>query len=299
MMKIRRKKRIVLALGAGSARGLAHIGVLKALKEAGIPIDAIAGVSFGAIIGSLYSIYRDINEVEHRIRDYMNSPFFKDAQKEIKSMENESAHSFFERIQATFKKGYFYTKAVNNLSILTQESFVMNMSALVGDKSFADMKIPFKCQAIDLITGDPIVFSDGNLCGSLQASSAIPGYFPPISMRDMLLVDGGVGEMMPVHLAKTFDPDYIIGVNVRKAVEPLTDPDNDLTNAFDVVLRSYDITREFMDVYLSRELNCIITPEIHFQHWYDFDHIDYFVTQGYEAGKTHVDKIKKDIYWLY
>jgi NTE family protein len=298
-MKIRRRKRIVLALGAGSARGLAHIGVLKALKEAGIPIDAVAGVSFGAIIGALYSIYRDVNEVEGKIRDYMDSHFFKDAQKEIKSMERESTHSFFERIQATFKKGYFYSKAINNLSILTQESFVKNMNALVGDKSFADMKIPFKCQAIDLITGDPIVFSEGNLCSSLQASSAIPGYFPPISMHNMLLVDGGVAEMMPVHLAKTFNPDYIIGVNVRKAVEPLTDPDNELTNTFDVVFRSYDITRDFMDIYLCNELDCVITPEILFQHWYDFDHIDYFVTQGYKAGKAKIEEIKNDVYWLY
>jgi NTE family protein len=298
-MKIRRKKKIVLALGAGSARGLAHIGVLKALKEAQIPIDAIAGVSFGAIIGSLYSIYTDVNEVSHRIKDYMDSPFFKDAQKEIKSMERESAHTFFERIQATVKKGYFYSKAINNLSIVTQESFVMNMSVLIGERSFVDMKIPFKCQAVDLITGDPIVFSEGDLCGALQASSAIPGYFPPISKSSMLLVDGGVAEMMPVHLAKTFNPDYIIGVNVRKAVEPLTDPDNELTNTFDVIFRSYDITRDFMDVYLCKEIDCVITPEIHFQHWYDFDHIDYFVDQGYKAGKAKIDEIKKDIYWFY
>jgi NTE family protein len=297
-MKIRRKKRVVLALGAGSARGLAHIGVLKALKEAGITIDAIAGVSFGAIVGALYSIYRDVNEVELRVKEYMESPFFKDAQNEIKSLQRSDGHSFLQRIQATLKKGYFYRKAVNNLSILTQESFVMNMSMLVDDKSFSDMKIPFKCQAIDLITGDPIVFSEGNLCSALQASSAIPGYFPPIGMHDMLLVDGGVAEMVPVHLAKTFNPDYIIGVNVRKAVEPLTDPDNELTNTFDIVFRSYDITREFMDVYLCRELDCAITPEIHFQQWYDFDHIDYFVAQGYKAAKSRVEQIKKDIYWF-
>jgi NTE family protein len=298
-VKIRRKKRIVLALGAGSARGLAHIGVLKALKEAQIPIDAIAGVSFGAIIGSLYSIYTDINDVKQRIKDYMDSPFFKDAQKEIKSMERESAHTFFARIQATVKKGYFYTKAINNLSILTQESFVMNMSALIGERSFSDMKIPFKCQAIDLITGDPIVFSEGDLCGALQASSAIPGYFPPINMRSMLLVDGGVAEMMPVHLAKTFNPDYIIGVNVRKAVETIVDPDNELTNTFDIIFRSYDITRDFMDVYLCKDIDCVITPEIHFQHWYDFDHIDYFIDQGYQACKAKLEDIKNDIYWLH
>jgi NTE family protein len=298
-MKIRRKKRVVLALGAGSARGLAHIGVLKALTEAGIPIDAVAGVSFGAIVGSLYCIYKDMNEVGDRIMEYMKSPFFQDAHKEITSLERGAAHSFFERIQATFKKGYFYTKAINNLSILTQESFVMNISTLCDNKTFADMKIPFKCQATDLITGNPIVFSEGNLCTALQASSAIPGYFPPINMHDMLLEDGGVAEMLPVHLAKTFNPDYIIGVNVRKAIEPLADVDNEITNTFDVIFRSYDITRDFMDIYLCRELDCIITPDIHSQHWYDFGHYEHFVTQGYKAAKAKIKEIIDDIYWIY
>lgn len=73
-MRIRRRKKVVLALGAGGARGLAHIGAIRALERAGIPIDAIAGVSFGAIVGALYSLKRDIDEVEKMLRDYLASP---------------------------------------------------------------------------------------------------------------------------------------------------------------------------------------------------------------------------------
>ncbi|HPR52379.1 MAG TPA: patatin-like phospholipase family protein, partial [Deltaproteobacteria bacterium] len=73
-MRLRRRKRVVLILGAGGSRGLAHIGVLRALKEEDIAVDFIAGISFGAIIGAMYSLYLNVDEVEKRLRDYMESP---------------------------------------------------------------------------------------------------------------------------------------------------------------------------------------------------------------------------------
>lgn len=296
-MRLRRKKRIVLALGAGGARGLAHVGVLRALSEAQIPLAGIAGVSFGSIVGALYAIHRDIDVVEQCLRTYMQSPVFREARKDISSLDAERSHSFLERMQATIKKGYFFTMALYRKSVLTPESFVMNMRTLVGERTFADMHIPFKCQAVDLITGHPIVFSDGDLCTALQASSAVPGFFPPVMMQNMLLVDGGVAEMTPVSLAKTFNPDYIIGVDVRKAVETLEEPDKELGHSFDVVFRSYDITRDFMDVYLAKELNCVICPDMGGHTWYDFDAFDYYVQQGYTATQAHLPEIRREIFW--
>lgn len=297
-MKIRRKKRIILALGAGGARGLAHVGVLRALAEAKIPIAGIAGVSFGAIVGALYSIHQDIDIVEQRLREYMASPVFQEAKKDIASLDTDRSHSFLARIQASIKKGYFFTMALYRASVLTPESFVMNMRQLVGESTFAQMHVPFKCQAVDLVTGHPIVFSDGDLCTALQASSAVPGFFPPVVMQGMLLADGGVAEMVPVHLAKTFSPDYIIGVDVRKELEPLEDPDKDLGHSFDVVFRSYDITRDFMDVYLTKELDCVICPDMGKHNWYDFECFDTYVQQGYAAAKARIPEILRQIYWL-
>jgi NTE family protein len=298
-MRLRRKKRVVLALGAGGARGLAHVGVLRALHEADIPIDGIAGVSFGAIVGALYSIYTDVDTVEARLKEYMDSPVFKEAEREIESLDTDRSRSFFEKIQATIKKGYFYTMALYRKSLLTPESFVMNMKELVGDLAFSHTKIPFKCQAVDLITGNPIVFSDGDLCAALQASSAVPGFFPPVIMHTMLLVDGGVAEMIPVHLARTFKPDYIIGVDVHKDIEPIEDPDNELGHSFDVVFRSYDITRDFMDIYLTQELDTVICPELGTHTWYDFASFDTYVQAGYKAAQAKIPEIRRRIFWLY
>ncbi|MBN2297537.1 MAG: patatin-like phospholipase family protein, partial [Deltaproteobacteria bacterium] len=193
-MRFRRKKRTVLILGAGGSRGLAHIGVIRALKEENIPVDCIVGISFGAIIGAMYSLYLDIDEVEKRLKEYMNSPLFQETRRDMELPQPDMARTFLEKIQSTIKQGYFFTRALSRKSVVTPETFVLHMKELVGDHTFADLKIPFKCSSVDLITGNPIIFTDGDLFMALQASCATPGFFPPVSMHGMLLVDGGVAE---------------------------------------------------------------------------------------------------------
>jgi len=297
-MRIRKKKRIALALGAGGARGIAHIGVLKALAESDIPIDFLAGASFGSIIGALYSICMDATETEDRLRNYMQSPVFKEVKEEIESLENDKTRTFLEKIQSTIKKGYFYTRAIRRSALITPEDFVANMKELIKDYTFDDIHIPFKCLSVDIITGNPIVLSDGDLCTALQASCATPGFFPPVSMDGLLLVDGGVAEMVPVGLAKTFRPDYIIGVDVARDIIPIEDPENEIAHSLDVVFRSYDITRDFMNVYIFKETNCMIRPNIGSYDWSDFDSFDIYIEEGYRAAMAKIKAIKNAIYWF-
>ncbi|HNU74138.1 MAG: NTE family protein RssA [Deltaproteobacteria bacterium ADurb.BinA179] len=294
-MRLRRKKKVVLALGAGGARGLAHIGVIRALNEAGIPIDAIAGVSFGAIIGALYSLYLDIDVVEKKLHEYMDSPLFQETSRNMSLPQSDRALGFFEKIQATVQKGYFFSRALSRQSVVTPETFVLHMKELVGDQDFRDLKIPYRCSSVDLITGHPIIFSEGPLCTALQASCATPGFFPPVSLHGMLLVDGGVAEMMPVFLAKTFRPDYIIGVDVTREIEPIIE-EQDLHHSLDVVFRSYDITRDFMNIYIDREADCVIRPDIGSCHWSDFKFFDLYVERGFIAARTKIPEIRKRVF---
>jgi len=297
-MRLRRKKRVVLALGAGGARGLAHIGVIRALKESEIPIDYIVGVSFGSIVGALFSVYSDIDEVEKKLKEYLASPMFKETQREMNIRENDKALSFLEKIQETIKKGYFYTMALRRKSLVTPEEFVMNMQELVGNLSFADTGIPFKCLSVDLITGNPIVFTRGDLLTALQASSATPGFFPPVSKHGMLLVDGGVAEMVPCNLAKTCNPDYIIAVDVTSSIRPINDPEEEIHHSLDVVFRSYDITRDFMNIYVVKEIDMVIRPDIGSYSWTDFEYFDTYVEQGYQAAGNKLEQIRKDIFYI-
>ncbi len=296
-MRLRRRKKVVLALGAGGARGLAHIGVIRALKEEGVPIDAIAGISFGAIIGALYSLYLDIDTVEDKLREYMASPLFQETSESMSLPQPDRALGFLEKIQATLKKGYFYSRALRRQSVITPETFVLHIRELVDDHGFLDLNIPFRCSSVDLITGHPIIFSDGPLTTALQASCATPGFFPPVSLHGMLLADGGVAEMMPVFLAKTFHPDYIIGVDVTREIESIVE-EQELHHSLDVVFRSYDITRDFTNVYTNREVDCVIRPNIGSYHWSDFKVFDLYMQEGYQAAKARAPEIRKRIFWF-
>lgn len=295
---LRRKKRVALALGAGGSRGLAHIGVIRALKDAGIPIDCIAGISFGSIIGALYSLYLDIDEVEKSLKEYMASPLFQETMHDMELPDSEKSRSFLEQVQSTIKHGYFYTRALLRKSFVTPETFVLHMKSLVGDAKFSDLKLPFKCTSVDLISGEPIIFTEGDLHRALTASCATPGFFPPVKMHGMQLVDGGVAEMMPYYTARTFRPDYIIGVDVSRSID-LIDADEDIHHSLDVVFRSYDISKEYMNIYLAKEMDCVVRPRIGSYPWSDFNHFDTFIEEGYKATMEMVPQIRKRVYWFW
>lgn len=210
---------------------------------------------------------------------------------------SEKNVSFLEKIQATIQKGYFFSRALRRQSVVTPEAFVLHMRDLVADHDFCELSIPFRCSSVDLLTGNPIIFSDGPLLTALQASCATPGFFPPISLHGMLLVDGGVAEMMPVHLARSFCPDYTIGVDVTREIEPIIE-EQDLHHSLDVVFRSYDITRDFTGVYTTRELNCVIRPNIGACHWSDFQFFDLYVQEGFKAAQAKVPEIRKRVFWF-
>jgi NTE family protein len=296
-MRLRRKRKVILALGAGGARGLAHIGVIRALKEADIPIDGIAGISFGAIIGALYSLHLDIDLVEQKLHDYMESEVFKETEHGMEMPDPEKFPGLLDKIQSVILKGYFYTKALSRTSMVSPEAYRLNMTELVGDHGFTDLNIPFRCSSVDLITGDPIIFSEGMLSTALQASCATPGFFPPLALHGMMLVDGGVAEMMPVFLAKTFKPDYIVGVDVTREIEPLSG-EVDIRTSLEMVIRSYEVTRDFINIYTSRELDTVIRPGIGNSQWSDFRSFDHYVKEGYKAAKAKVPELRRHIFWF-
>lgn len=295
---LRRKKKLALALGAGGSRGIAHIGVIRALNDAGIPIDCIAGISFGSIVGALYGLHLDIDEVEKSLKAYMASPLFQETMHDMELPDSDKSRSFLDQIQATIKQGYFYTRALRRKSFVTPETFVLHMKSLVGERKFSDLKLPFKCTSVDLISGEPIIFTEGDLHQALTASCATPGFFPPVKLHGMLLVDGGVAEMIPYYTARTFHPDYIVGVDVSRSIDPI-DAEEDIHHSLDVVFRSYDISKEYMNIYLAREMDCVIRPGIGSYPWSDFNHFDTFVEEGYKATMDMVPQIRKRVFWLW
>lgn len=176
------RPKIGLVLGGGGAKGAAQVGVLKHIEEAGVPIDYIVGTSIGSIIGGLYSVgYRS------------------------QQLDSLFTNMDWEELFSGSLKG---TQQVSDIF----EAWLN----LPDSVDFDSLPIPFRCVATDINTTQEVVISHGNMAKALRASMAIPGAFKPVKWDDMLLVDGGMHNNLPVDVAKEMGADVIIAIDLTQ-----------------------------------------------------------------------------------
>lgn len=199
------RPRVALALGGGGTRGAAHIGVLRVLLRAGVPIDMIAGTSMGAIIGGLFSAGVSIGALENKFDDgslmksFMNVPLPLSiaAAAPALMLPKTMTHKEFDGLS----KGVRFRK-------------YLDRSVPEFGKNIENLNIPFAAVALNLVDGKPYAISRGNLGEALQASSALPGLREPVQIANQLFVDGGVVNNIPVTVARTMGGDIVIAVDV-------------------------------------------------------------------------------------
>ncbi|MBR4592780.1 MAG: patatin-like phospholipase family protein [Elusimicrobiaceae bacterium] len=180
------RPKIGLALSAGGVRGFAHVGTLEALSDTGLPVDMISGTSMGAVIGALYAGGLPTSKLW-----------------EI------SSHLSMENITPDFNVigllRFLFAKKLPSSANLA--NFFHEQ---LGDIQFEDLKIPFSCAAMDVKTGERILFNSGPLAIAVRASMNLPGVFEPVEYRHRLLVDGAVVDYLPVNSVRNMGADYII-----------------------------------------------------------------------------------------
>lgn len=213
------RKKVAVVLSGGGAKGMAHIGVLKVLEKAGIPIDIITGTSMGSIIGGLYSIGYNANALDSMVR-------VQDWAYVISDREDLRSQSLDDR-----KKQYTYAYSTG----LTIGQHDKNAGGFIKGKNLAELfqqlctgyndsldfttglRIPFACVATNIVDNSEVDFYSGRLPQAMRASMAIPVAFSPVRIGDMVLVDGGLKNNYPADLARQLGADIIIGVTVQGA----------------------------------------------------------------------------------
>ena len=227
-MKKNRKISWALVLSGGGAKGLAHIGVLKAMEEAGFPRPSlVAGTSMGAIIGGLFACGMDPDEMarfairEFDIGDYLDSPVFK----------------INGPVGKVIQTGQALTSLATHPGIDTGHRLLALLERLTGGKTFDETEIPFRCNAMDLLTGGEVVFSSGSIARAMRASMSFPVFFEPFIEDGMCLVDGGILDNMPVAIARNEGFRRVLAVNVFRFV--LQDGKN-FKNAPQIIFRSLE-----------------------------------------------------------
>lgn len=190
MVMDQKRLKVGIALGTGAARGFAHIGVLKALQQEGIPIDFISGTSMGALIGGCFAAGLPIEEMERLAR----------------AVDAKKLRSYFS--PSFTRHGIAHGRNI--------EDFLRD---ILGDITFEELKIPLSVMCTDLMTGKEIVLNSGPVVPALRASISLPVIFTPVRHNGFLLVDGGLVDPLPASAVAQMGADVIIAVDVTRNIE--------------------------------------------------------------------------------
>lgn len=254
-LPVERPPRVGLALGGGFARGIAHIGVLKALEEAGVRIDAIAGTSVGALIATAYACGAPLTEMEKHAAETQ----FKD----------------------------FGRWTLSWMGLASNERLENYLSRFCVARTFDELKIPLAIAATDLGTGDPVFFTQGEIRPALRGSCAYPGLFLPVEHEGRILVDGFLAEPVPVNAVQSLGAEFVIAVFLDSSP-----PDEKPANMLDVIGRSFAIMQRHANKTWQRKANVVIAPDVAHFAWDDFARTPDLITAGYLAATAALPKIR-------
>ena len=257
-----------LVLSGGGAKGFAHIGVLKVIEEAGLPIDYIGGTSMGSIIGGLYAI------------GY--SPMMMQ-QIDEKMLDRHYLATFPFRNKKIQMKSSIYDGEMINLLLARLTSPVYKI------RNYEELPIPFLCVAADLETSDAYEMTKGNLQRSIRASMSIPFYFSPVEVDGRLLIDGGLRNNFPVPNVRQKGVDIIIGVDVQRDFRKKEEL-NSMSTIMNQIISMADIdaykrAKEDIDVY--------IKPELAKYGMMDFNYYDSIIALGERAAREKLPQLKR------
>jgi NTE family protein len=284
--------KVGVALGGGGARGLAHLGVLCALEREQISFELLAGTSMGALVGGVYALTPRCDFAVDQFRRYLESKEFQKANPDfLREPEQETTTTFkgiFHRFSTFIKKGVFYSQSLTRKAPISEEDFIRNISFLLAPVNMEKTQIPLAVVALDLKTGEEVVLREGSLQKAVGASCAIPGILPPVRLGEMLLVDGGWINRVPVGPLRKMGADFAVAVDVAEGVNESMDFETGL----DIVLRTNDITQHSLSQMQLKEADIIIRPDLAGIRWSDFHRLEDCLKAGEDAAREKADEIR-------
>lgn len=280
--------KIGIALGGGSSKGLAHIGVLEVLQENGIALSGIAGTSIGAIVGAAYAAEPDATKLRQKALALLESDFFSAVGLEFFVEEESAKPGLFRRIGDFVKRRYILGRAAVRPHLVSADRIESLLKASLPDVLIEELRIPFACVALDITTGDDVVFKSGPLIRAVQASISIPGLFPCVELEGRVLVDGGATASVPVDAARQLGVDCVVGVDLLDKLSR----EFSCSSGLDINFRVDDIAKRRLNLMRAQEADVVIRPRLGTVHWADFGKLDFCIRRGREAALGSLATIK-------
>jgi len=248
---------IGLALGGGFARGFAHLGVLRVLEENQIPVSHIAGSSVGSILGAAYASGAPLSRIMATCR--------------------------------TLRLRDIARWRVSRLGLASNQRLGNLIERVFESRQFEDLKIPMAVVATDLSTGEPVVFTQGNLVDAIRASCAFPGLFEPVEIGTRCLADGGLVAPVPTRAARELGASTVLGISVGMHDGHRGAP----RNIFQVVSRAVSAAQKHQLEVWERHADLVLRPEVQSLAWDDFDRAEEAMEAGAVAARRALPRIQK------
>lgn len=286
------RKKVGIVLSGGGAKGVAHIGVLKVLEEAGIPIDYIAGTSMGAIVGGLYSVGYDAKTLDSlvRVQDWSFLLSDKVYRYDLPFSEKEINEKYL--LSIPFSEGRRIKMPAGFISGQNIYNLFSELTIGYHDSlSFRQLPIPFACVSANMVDGKEVVMDCGKLPLAMRASMAIPGVFAPVILDSMVLVDGGISNNFPADVVKAMGAEIVIGVDLSTGLKDMEGLNNimgmvDQLTSF-MGMPSYKRNLKLVDLYMNPGLKGYTAAS------FNREAIDTMIARGERVARSKWDEIIK------
>ncbi|MBO4891829.1 MAG: patatin-like phospholipase family protein [Prevotella sp.] len=285
-----KRKKVGVVLSGGGAKGMAHIGVLKVLEKAGIPIDYVTGTSIGSIVGGLYAIGYNSHSLDSMVRkqDWTYVITDKEDMNRQSYLDRKKQNTYLFSTSLTFGKRDLGAGGLirgKNLAELFNQLCVGFSDSI----DFNDLPIPFACVATNIMDNSEVVFHSGRLPQAMRASMAIPAAFSPVRIGDMVLVDGGLKNNFPVDVAREMGAEIVIGVTLNgkpKSPEDITGTMKIVGQIIDVnCVNKYDENKAITDLWMN------VDPHGYSTASFSAEAVDSLIRYGEEEAMRHWDEI--------
>jgi NTE family protein len=278
-------------LGSGGARGLAHAGVVDALEEVGIRPDLVVGTSMGSIVGGLFAEDPVAARVWERLSAYVQSEEFASYWAPFVPRDSTNGDKAGRgRLSGVFdymQRKFIAVKTVTRLYQESADRLRGPLENLFEVEDFADLTVPFAAVAMDLVSGKPVVFTEGSLIDAVYASSAIPSVFPALERDGMMICDGGGPYRVPVEACRALGAEIVVAIDIP-AFE-----DTKFGNGLDLILRSNTVARQRLNRFVCATADLVIRPDVAEFHWADFRAGEACRARGYVAARQAMPQLQE------
>jgi NTE family protein len=278
---------VTLVLGGGGFKGVAHVGVLRALQAGGVPIERVVGSSAGALMGAAYCYLGDAEETSRLVTGFLASEGFR-AHSLVGFRRHAGKVPLMSRLVAGIRRQVMLERIFRRSSAFGGTALRFIVKSLVPHVDIADLRIPLDVCVLDLQRGEDLLLSRGDLRTAVTASGAVPGFFPPVDWGGALLCDPGLVNNLPTRLARRGGAERVVAVDLSSGLPPCR------TDAvgMEVLLRAQEISTRLANRRCADAADVVITPDLDGRHWLDTSNLAAVIEAGEKAARAALPEVR-------